>query len=88
MRKRSTLQRLGRAPWLALADDAKFQRHVDGIQRLGISTLASCHSPVLRGTRIDDAFGIVRTLATADPPQLPDQGALDQIVAAISQPSE
>ena len=76
------------APWLSLVDDAKFQRHVDGIQSLGIGTLASCHSPVLRGAKIDEAFAIVRTLATADPPPQPDQMVLEQIVAAISQAPE
>src|SRR3954451_16557649 len=71
------------APWLALVDDTKFQHHVDGIQNLDIQALASCHSPVLRGAKIDEAFAIVRTLATADPPALPDQAVLEQIVAAI-----
>jgi flavorubredoxin len=75
------------APWLSLVDDAKFQQHVDGVQNLGITTLASCHSPVLRGKQIDEAFAIVRALPSADPPALPDQAVLEQIVAAMTQPA-
>ena len=41
---------------------------------------------MLRGAKIDEAFAIVRTLATADPPPLPDQMVLEQIVAAMTAP--
>jgi len=61
------------APWLALADDAKFQRHVDGIQSLGIQTLASCHSPVLRGAWLLDSI-----LGTPPPPPPPNVPPLDE----------
>lgn len=76
----------GVSPWLSLVDGAKFAPWVDRIQGLGIETLAACHSPVLRGDRIDDAFRIIRGLPEADVPPLPDQSVLDQIVAATSQP--
>ena len=74
------------SPWLTLVDEAKFAAHVDRIQGLGITTLACCHSPALRGQRIDDAFAIVRGLPTADVPALPDQSVLDEIVAATATP--
>jgi flavorubredoxin len=75
------------SPWLALVDEGKFATHVDRIQNLGATTIACCHSPVLRGDRIDDAFRIVRGLPTAECPPLPDQSVLDQIIAATSQPA-
>jgi hypothetical protein len=74
----------GVSPWLSLVDDGKFQRHVDRIQNLGATTIACCHSPVLRGQYIDDAFSIVRGFPTADIPPIPDQSVLDQIVAATA----
>jgi flavorubredoxin len=76
----------GVSPWLSLVDDKKFQKHVDRIQNLDIETVACCHSPVLRGDRIDEAFRIIRDLPNVECPPLPDQSVLDQIVAATSQP--
>ncbi|HXY94773.1 MAG TPA: MBL fold metallo-hydrolase [Acidimicrobiia bacterium] len=76
----------GVSPWLSWVDPAKFGAHVDRVQSLDITTIAACHTPVLRGTRIDDAFAFARGLAGADLPDLPDQSVLDQIVAATAQP--
>ena len=56
------------------------------IQDLDITTIAACHSPVIEGEFIGKAFDRVRALPTLDPPPLPDQSVLDQIVAATSQP--
>jgi hypothetical protein len=76
----------GVSPWLGMVDPAKFNAHVDKIQNLDITTVAACHTPVLRGKRMDEAFALVRNLPNVDPPPLPDQSVLDQIVAATSQP--
>jgi flavorubredoxin len=73
-------------PWLALVDHDKFGRAVDGIQGLNITTIAGCHTPVIEGPFIERAFGIIRELPSVEPPPLPDQSVLDQIVAATSQP--
>ncbi len=77
----------GVSPWLTMVDPAKYAQHVDRIQNLDITTVAACHTPVLRGKRIDDAFAFVRNLPNVDCPPLPDQSVLDQIVAATSQPT-
>lgn len=74
------------SPWLAMADPAKFNQHVDLSQNLDINTIASCHSPVLEGDYIAKAFEKVRQLPMVDPPPMPDQSVLDQIIAATSQP--
>jgi flavorubredoxin len=72
------------SPWLTMLDPAKFDRSVGEIQRLGITTIASCHSPVIEKPFIEDAFGLLRELPHLDPPVLPDQSILDQIVAVTS----
>jgi flavorubredoxin len=82
-----TLFAHGGSPWLSLVDSKRFGATVDRIQALGITTLAACHTPVLRGDRIDDAFRMVRGLPDADVPPLPDQSVLDEIVAATAQPA-
>jgi flavorubredoxin len=74
----------GVSPWVHMVDPVKFGAHVDRIQNLDISTVAACHSPVLRGDRIDRAFAFVRNLPNVDMPDLPDQSVLDEIVAATS----
>jgi hypothetical protein len=76
----------GVSPWLQLVDEKKYGRHVDTVQNLGATAIGCCHSPVLRGDRIDEAFRFVRGLPTTDMPDLPDQSVLEQIVAATSQP--
>jgi flavorubredoxin len=74
-------------PWLSIVDETKYGRDVDRVQSLDITTVASCHSPLIEGPSIDRAFARIRELPSLDPPALPDQSVLDQIVAATSQPS-
>jgi flavorubredoxin len=74
------------SPWLSMVDADKYGRFVDTVQDLDITTIASCHSPVIEGAYIERAFDRIRRLPTLDPPALPDQSVLDQIVAATSQP--
>jgi flavorubredoxin len=74
------------SPWLAMVDETKWGRCVDGVQGLDITTIASCHSPVIEGPFIDRAFARIRALPSLAPLALPDQSALDQIVAATSEP--
>jgi len=73
-------------PWLSLLDSEKFSRYVDGIQSLDIKTIAGCHTPVIEGPHIAQAFDHVRQLPSVEPPPLPDQSVLDQIIAATSEP--
>ena len=74
------------SPWLTMIDHAKYGQFVDQSQGLDITTIAACHSPVIEGALIQKAFDVVRGLPLADPPPLPDQSILDQIVAATAQP--
>jgi hypothetical protein len=76
------------SPWLSLVDPEKFGRYVDGIQGLGITTIAACHSPVIEGPFIEQAFARVRELPALAPPPMPDQSVLEQIIAASAQPEQ
>jgi hypothetical protein len=75
------------SPWLSMVDETKYARSVGRVQNLPLTTIAACHSPVLEGPFIDRAFTRVRQLPTLDPPQLPDQAVLDQIIAVTGQPA-
>jgi flavorubredoxin len=74
------------SPWITMLDPVKYGRYVDGIQGLDITTIAACHTPVIEGPFIEQAFARIRELPTLDAPVLPDQSILDQIIAATSQP--
>ena len=75
------------SPWLAWADHAKFGATVDKVQSLDITTIAGCHTPVIEGRFIEQAFSTVRGLPLVEPPPLPDQSALDQIIEASAIPA-
>ena len=74
------------SPWLAMTDHAKYGRFVDSVQNLELKTVAGCHTPVLEGDLIEKAFAIVREFPNTEPPPLPDQSVLDQVIAATSAP--
>lgn len=73
------------SPWLAIADHTKFGRTVDKVQSLDITTIVGCHTPVIEGSFIDQAFDTVRGFPLVDAPPLPDQSVLDEIIAATAQ---
>jgi len=74
------------SPWLSMVDETKYNRYVDGVQNLDIKTIAACHSPVIEGPLIERAFARVRELPSLDPPMLPNQSVLDEIIAASAIP--
>ncbi len=74
------------SPWLTMLDADKYGRYVDTSQDLGMTTIAGCHTPVIEGDRIAQAFDIVRGFPGTEPPPLPDQSVLDEIIAATSLP--
>jgi flavorubredoxin len=69
------------SPWHAWLDREIYRRHVDGLQALPLTAVASGHGPVLRGDAIDDAFARVRAMAGAPIVPPPGQPLLDQILA-------
>ncbi len=67
------------APWIEIADPAKFQASVDRIEQLGASTIAGCHSPVIRRPHVATAIEIMRNSPTAAILPMADQSVLDEI---------
>ena len=74
------------SPWLSLVDHDKYGRYIDTVQKLDITTIAGCHTPVLEGDLIQRAFSHTRAFPSVTPPPLPDQSILDQIIAATALP--
>lgn len=76
------------SPWHQWLDHRKFGRHVDSVQALGPSAIASAHGPALHGEMIDEAFRLVREVPHLDAPPLPGQVDLDAMVSSLAPPKE
>lgn len=74
------------APWHQLVDLAKYDRHVDAVAALGMTTVASAHAATLRGPQLAEAFRLIRQVARMDAAPLPGQADLDAL-RALSAPS-
>jgi flavorubredoxin len=73
------------SPWHRWLDPARYRRHCDDVESLGLLAVASSHGPVLTGTAIADAFERVRGMAGIPIVEPPGQPLLDQIVADMLQ---
>jgi flavorubredoxin len=75
------------SPWFDVLDDTKFQATVDRVERLGVRTIAGCHTPVIGASHVAKAIEQTRTFANALVPAQPDQSVLDQIIASALAPA-
>ena len=74
-------------PWLSMLDPQKYGRFVDTVQGLDITNHLRPLSGDRRSLDIERAFySRIRELPGLDPPALPDQSVLDQVIAATSRP--
>jgi flavorubredoxin len=55
-------------PWVALADQAKYQEEIDRLACLGIDVIVSAHSPAIRGASVPRAFELLARLPSTVPP--------------------
>jgi flavorubredoxin len=72
------------SPWYELLDDAAFQRTVDRIESLGVTSIAGCHTPLIGAGHVATAFEHMRTFRSVDTPGEPTQALLDEIIQATS----
>jgi flavorubredoxin len=69
------------SPWHAWLDPHAYGRHVDSVEAIAPTTIASAHGPVLRSSFIPGAFDRVRAMAGAPNVPPPGQETLDALVA-------
>jgi hypothetical protein len=72
------------SPWFKLLDPDKFERHVDRVQNLRIETIAACHTPVIRGPQISQAFDTIRKVPSLEAPPQPTQVDLEALMHAVA----
>ena len=75
------------SPWVELTDPPKFAATVDAIARLDASVIAGGHTAALRGPRLQEAIGMLRTLPTQPMAPIPGQLDLDAILLAHAAPA-
>lgn len=71
------------SPWHQWLDPGRYHRHVDAIEAIGATIVASAHGPVLRGASITDALDRVRAMAGQPAVSPPGQETLDALVAQV-----
>lgn len=69
------------SPWHQWLDPRAYGAHVDAIEAIAPSTIASAHGPVLRGSFVAGAFDRVRAMAGSPNVPPPGQETLDAIIA-------
>ena len=72
------------SPWHAWLDPVRYNAHVDTVEALSPTVVASAHGPVLRGGHIHDAFDRVRDMAGQPITPPPGQALLDEILATMA----
>ena len=73
------------SPWVHLVDRGRFAEVLDGVRKLGATTVLSAHLPAARG-RLDDFLKIMESVPDADPFVPPDHEAFAAIVAQMGPP--
>ena len=72
------------SPWLGLVDRQRYTAEVDRVRAMGMTTIATAHSPLITAASVADAFALLRNLPNVPVPPAPDQTALDMILAAAT----
>lgn len=72
------------SPWHGLTDEVRFNRHVDRVATLPVTTIASAHSGTITGPAVAEAFSLIRQLPRLEQAPLPTQSDLDAIVAQLA----
>jgi flavorubredoxin len=73
------------SPWLAMVDADRYRGAVRSVQALGMTAIAAAHTPLITEASVPTAFDLTVALARQPAPPVPDQHALDAIVAALGE---
>jgi flavorubredoxin len=75
------------SPWLELVDAERYGQMCDRVRAIGMSAIATAHSPLIPEASIDDAFAILRALPSVAAPPAPDQVILEAILSGTPAPA-
>ena len=69
------------SPWVTMVDRERFAAEVERVRGMGMTTIATAHSPLITPATVADAFSLLSRLPDAMVPPAPDQSVLDAILA-------
>lgn len=72
------------SPWLRITDGALFASTCRRIERLGVTTIAGCHTPVIGPRHVHRALELMRAVPSMPYAPQPDQTLLDEITAGLA----
>lgn len=72
------------SPWVGLVDRARYAAEVERVRALGMTSIATAHSPLITPARVEEAFALLRDIPDAPVPPAPDQNVLDIILATVA----
>ncbi len=72
------------SPWVGLVDRDRYGAEIDRVRTLGMTTIATAHSPLITPGSVEDAFALLRRLPDVAVPPAPDQTTLDMVLAAAA----
>jgi flavorubredoxin len=72
------------APWVGLVDRRRYADEVDRVHAMGMTTIATAHSPLIPAAKVAEAFTLLRHLPDVSVPPAPDQSDLVTILAATT----
>ncbi len=70
------------SPWVGLVDRVRYAAELDRVRALGMTTIATAHSPLIPTASIPEAFALLRDLPDVPVPPAPGQATLDAVLAA------
>lgn len=72
------------APWVGLVDRQRYAAEVDRVNAMGMTAIATAHSPLITPASVADAFSLLRGLPDVPVPPVPDQTTLDMVLTAAT----
>ena len=72
------------SPWVGLVDSKRFTALCEQTRALGMSTIATAHSPLITDASMEQAFGLLSDLPNVPAPPCPDQVVLDAILHGVA----
>lgn len=69
------------SPWVGLVDRVRFVAEVNRVRAMGMTTIATAHSPLITATSVTDAFALLCDLPDMPVPPVPNQTALEEILS-------
>ncbi|MBW3642306.1 MAG: MBL fold metallo-hydrolase [Actinobacteria bacterium] len=72
------------SPWVSMVDRERFAAEVERVRAMGMTTIATAHSPLITPGTVADAFSLLGRLPDATVPPAPDQAVLDSVLAGVA----